>query len=73
MNPEEFKMVSGDHRENRGITGYALLRLGLEVRLRDFDESSFICILPGSAVIYRPIVYVIMYILAEKVHSEMES
>ena len=56
-----------------GITGYELLRLGLEVGLRGFDESSFICILPGSAVIFCPIVYVIMYILAEKVHSEMES
>ena len=59
--------------ESRRITGYKLLRLGLEVGLRGFDARSFIGIPTGSAVIFCPIVYVIMYILGEKVHSEMES
>jgi len=39
---------------------------------RGFDALSFICIPSGSAVIYRLIVYVIMYMLAGKVHSEIK-
>jgi len=41
--------------------------------VRGFDALSFICIPPGSAVIYRLVVYVIMYMLAGKIHSEMDS
>jgi len=37
--------------------------------LRGFDALSFICITPGSAVIYLLIVYVIMYMLAGNIHS----
>jgi agmatinase len=55
-----------------GMTDYELLRISYEVGRRGFDALSFICIPPGSAVIYRLIAYVIMYMLAGKVHSKTE-
>ncbi len=51
------------------MTDYEVIRLAYEVGLRGFDGLSFICIPPGSGVIYRTIVYVIMYMLAGKIHS----
>jgi agmatinase len=62
----------GTLAEPMGMTDYELLRISYEVGQRGFDALSFICIPPGSAVIYRLIVYVIMYMLAGKVHSTME-
>jgi len=62
----------GTLAEPMGMTDYELLRISYEVGKRGFDALSFICIPPGSAVIYRLIVYVIMYMLAGKVHSKME-
>jgi agmatinase len=61
----------GTLAEPMGMTDYELLRLSYEVGLRGFDGLSFICIPPGSPVIYRLIVYVIMYMLVGKIHSEM--
>jgi len=63
----------GTLAEPMGMTDYELLRLSYEVGLRGFDGLSFICIPPGSPVIYRLIVYVIMYMLAGKIHSERKS
>jgi len=60
----------GTLAEPMGMTDYELLRISYEVGKRGFDALSFICIPPGSAVIYRLIVYVIMYMLAGKVASE---
>ena len=62
----------GTLAEPMGMTDYELLRLSYEVGLRGFTALSFICIPPGSAVIYRLIVYVIMYMLAGKIHSKMK-
>ena len=52
-----------------GMTDYEVLRLSYEIGKRGFNALSFICIPPGSRVIYRLIVYVIMYMLAGKVHA----
>jgi agmatinase len=62
----------GTLAEPMGMTDYELLRISYEVGKRGFNALSFICIPPGSAVIYRLIVYVIMYMLAGKIHSETE-
>ena len=51
---------------------YELLRVSYEIGRRGFNALSFICIPPGSAVIYPLIVHAIMYIMAGKVHSRME-
>ena len=60
----------GTLAEPMGMTDYELLRISYEVGRRGFNALSFICIPPGSAVIYRLIVYVIMYMLAGKIHRE---
>ena len=57
----------GTLAEPIGMTDYEVLRLSLEVGKRGFDALSFICIPPGSAVMYRVIVYAIMYTLAGKI------
>ena len=54
----------GTLAEPIGMTDYEVLRLSLEIGKRGFNALSFICIPPGSPVIYRTIVYVIMYMLA---------
>ncbi len=55
-----------------GMTDYEVIRLAHEVGKKGFNGLSFICIPPGSDVIYRTIVYVIMYMLAGKVLSNQE-
>lgn len=59
--------ILGNLAEPIGMTDYEIIRLAHEVGLRGFNGLSFICIPPGSDVIYRTIVYVIMYMLAGKV------
>jgi agmatinase len=49
------------------MTDYEVIRLAHEIGKRGVSGFSFICIPPGSAVIYRTIVYVIMYMLAGRV------
>ncbi len=49
------------------MTDYEAIRIAHEIGLRGVKGFSFICIPPGSAVIYRLIVYVIMFLLAGKV------
>ena len=56
--------ILGELAEPIGMTDYEVLRIAHEIGLRGLDGLSFICIPPGSAVIYRTIVYVIMYMLA---------
>lgn len=58
----------GTLAEPMGMTDYEMLRISYEVGKRGFDALSFICIPPGSPVIYRLITYVIMYMLAGKIH-----
>ena len=61
--------ILGNLAEPIGMTDYEVIRLAHEIGLRGFNGLSFICIPPGSDVIYRTIVYVIMYMLAGKVLS----
>ena len=49
------------------MTDYEVIRLAHEIGTRGVSGFSFICIPPGSAVIYRTIVYVIMFMLAGRV------
>ncbi len=56
--------ILGDLAEPIGMTDYEVLRIAYEVGRRGLDAMSFICIPPGSPVIYRLIVYVIMYLCA---------
>ena len=57
----------GELAEPIGMTDYEVLRLSHGIGKRCFNALSFICIPPGSAVIYRLIPYVIMYMLAGKI------
>lgn len=59
--------ILGNLAEPIGMSDYEVIRLAHEIGKRGFDGLSFICIPPGSDVIYRTIVYVIMYMLAGKV------
>jgi len=58
--------ILGNLAEPIGMTDYEVIRVAHEVGKRGFDGMSFICIPPGSEVVYRTIVYVIMYMLAGK-------
>lgn len=54
----------GELAEPIGMTDYEVIRIAHEIGLRGLTGMSFICIPPGSAVIYRVIVYVITYLMA---------
>ena len=56
--------ILGELAEPIGMTDYEVIRIALETGKRGFAGASFICIPPGSAVVYRTIVYVIMFMLA---------
>jgi agmatinase len=56
--------ILGELAEPIGVSDYEVIRIAHELGLRGVDALSFICIPPGSAVQYRVIVYVIMYMLA---------
>jgi agmatinase len=56
--------ILGELAEPIGMTDYEAIRIALETGKRGFTGASFICIPPGSAVIYRTIVYMIMFMLA---------
>jgi agmatinase len=59
--------ILGELAEPIGMSDYEVIRVAHEIGKRGLAGLSFICIPPGSAVIYRTIVYVIMYMLAGKV------
>lgn len=59
--------ILGELAEPIGMTDYEVIRIAHEIGKRGLSALSFICIPPGSAVIYRTIVYVIMYLLAGRV------
>jgi agmatinase len=54
----------GELAEPIGMTDYEVIRTAYEVGRRGLTGMSFICIPPGSAVMYRVIVYVITYLMA---------
>ena len=59
--------ILGELAEPIGMTDYEVIRIAHEIGKRGLAGLSFICIPPGSAVVYRTIVYVIMYLLAGRV------
>ncbi len=56
--------ILGELAEPIGMTDYEVIRVAHEIGKRGLTGFSFICIPPGSAVIYRTIVFVIAYLLA---------
>jgi agmatinase len=62
--------ILGTLAEPIGMTDYEVLRLSVEIGKKGFDALSFICIPPGSPVVYRLVVYVIMYMLAGKIMAK---
>ncbi|MCF8070502.1 MAG: arginase family protein [Desulfobacterales bacterium] len=64
--------ILGDLAEPIGMSDYEVIRIAYEAGKRGLDGLSFICIPPGSAVAYRTIVYVIMYMLAGKAQTKIE-
>ena len=57
----------GSRKDIAIMSDYEVIRVAHEIGKRGLAGLSFICIPPGSAVIYRTIVYVIMYLLAGRV------
>ena len=64
--------IVGTLAEPMPMFDYEVLMLSYEVGYRGFDALSFICIPPGSALRYRLIVYIIMYMLAGRVKGELD-
>lgn len=56
--------------EPMGMTDHELMRISHEVGKRGFDALSYLAIMPGSAVMYRTVVYSIMYAMAGMIESE---
>ena len=56
--------ILGEAVKPIGLTDYEIIRIAHEIGRRGLSGMSFICIPPGSAVVYRVIVYIIMYLLA---------
>jgi agmatinase len=60
----------GGLAEPMGMNDYEILKIAHKIGTRGFDALSFIAIMPGSQVMYRTVVYVIMYMLTGKVISK---
>lgn len=56
--------ILGELAEPMGMSDYETIRIAHEIGLRGLTGMSFICIPPGSAVVYRLIVYIVMYLAA---------
>jgi arginase family enzyme len=56
--------ILGELAEPIGMTDYEVIRIAHEIGRRGLTGMSFICIPPGSAVVYRVIVYIVMYLAA---------
>jgi agmatinase len=56
--------ILGELAEPIGMSDYEVIRVAHEIGLRGLTGMSFICIPPGSPVVYRTIVYVITYLMA---------
>src|SRR5438093_8360364 len=59
--------ILGELAEPIGMTDYEVIRIAYEIGRRGLTGFSFICIPPGSAVVYRTIVYVIVYLMAGRI------
>ena len=62
--------IMGELAEPIGMSDYDVIRVAHEIGLRGVDGFSFICIPPGSPVIYRLIVFIVMYMLAGRVMNK---
>jgi agmatinase len=56
--------ILGELAEPMGMTDFEVIRTAFEIGRRGLSGMSFICIPPGSSIIYRVIVYTIAYLLA---------
>jgi agmatinase len=56
--------ILGELAEPIGLSDYEVIRLAHETGKLGCNALSFICIPPGSAVMYRVVVYTIMYFIA---------
>ena len=56
--------ILGELVEPIAMTDYEIIRIAHEIGRRGLTGFSFICIPPGSAAIYRVIVYIIVYLAA---------
>ncbi|RLA03631.1 MAG: agmatinase, partial [Gammaproteobacteria bacterium] len=56
--------ILGELAEPMGMTDYEVLRIANEVGRRGLTGMSFICIPPGSNIVYRLITYIIMFLMA---------
>lgn len=56
--------ILGELAEPIGMTDHETIRIAHEIGRRGLTGMSFICIPPGSAVVYWVIVYIIMYLAA---------
>jgi agmatinase len=64
--------ILGELAEPIGLTDYEVLRISYEIGRKGFNALSFICIPPGSAVMYRVVVHTIMYMLTGVIHSKLK-
>jgi agmatinase len=64
--------ILGELAEPIGMTDYEVIRIAYELGRRGLAGLSFICIPPGSPVVYRVIVYVIMYLMAGLATARLE-
>ena len=64
--------ILGDLAEPMGMTDYEVIRVAHEIGRRGLTGMSFICIPPGSAVVYRLIVYVIAYLMVGLIQGRQE-
>jgi len=56
--------ILGELAEPMGMSDYEVLRIANEVGRRGLTGMSFICIPPGSQIVYRLIVYIVMFLMA---------
>jgi len=62
----------GELAEPIGMTDYEAIRLAYEVGKRGVAGLSFLCIPPGSAIMYRVIVYAVTYFMAGMAMRKLE-
>ncbi len=65
--------ILGELGEPMGMSDYEVLRVANEVGLRGLAGMSFICIPPGSNVVYRLITYIIMFLMAGLIEGRKDA
>ncbi len=63
--------ILGELAEPMGMNDYEVLRIANEVGRRGLTGMSFICIPPGSKIVYRLIVYIVMYLMVGLVQGRI--